>query len=159
MTLVRPTAGAGFRSLVITLAACGSLWLAVPAQAADSGGNHPAVKARVLQTELMVSALYCDESGRYNAFVRKFRPELTTYGKQLQKLFADAHGPRAQPKLDQFVTRVANAESQRHIDDRSASCEDSAELFTNVLSLNRLEFRRFTDQMTVRLSPALLAIR
>ncbi|MBM3503254.1 MAG: hypothetical protein FJX65_05210 [Alphaproteobacteria bacterium] len=145
--------------LAAALLAMGIWTLDGSAQAAEIRPEHPAVKARLLQTELMVAALYCDERGRYNAFVRKFRNELTAYGKQLQKLFRDAHGAQAQPNLDQFITRVANAESQRHLADTNAHCEDSSILFTELLNLNRSEFRRFSDQRGIRLPTASLALR
>jgi hypothetical protein len=130
-----------------------------PGGATELRVEHPAIKARLLQTKLMVAALYCDERGRYNAFVRKFRTELVTYGKQLQKLFRDAHGSQGQPQLDEFITRIANAESQRHVDDKVGYCEDSSALFTSVLNLTRNEFRRFSDQRSITLPTAWMALR
>ena len=43
-----------------------------------------ALNARVLQTELMVAALSCDEKQRYNSFVTAYREVLRDRGQALQ---------------------------------------------------------------------------
>lgn len=98
--------------------------------------DHTSVHTRKLQTELMVSALYCDQQARYNAFVRRFEGELMSSGRQLKALFVSRHGARhAVPKLDAFLTRLANQESQRRLTLGTRYCRDAQDLFTQVLRL------------------------
>ena len=60
--------------------------------------NDSAVQTRKLQTELMVSALYCGQQARYNAFVRRFESELVVSGQKLKALFVSRHGARQDRK-------------------------------------------------------------
>jgi len=109
--------------------------LVAPA-AANEPLEHDAVHTRKLQTELMVSALYCGQQARYNAFVRRFEGELVSSGRELKALFVSRHGAtRAVPKLDAFLTRLANQESQRRLTLGTRYCPDARTLFTQVLRL------------------------
>ena len=109
--------------------------LVTPAAASESL-DHTSVHTRKLQTELMVSALYCGQQERYNAFVRRFEGELVSSGRQLKDLFVSRHGARrAVPMLDAFLTRLANQESQRRLTLGTRYCRDASNLFTQVLGL------------------------
>jgi len=108
----------------------------VASAAASEPLDHTAVHTRKLQTELMVSALYCGQQARYNAFVHRFEGELVSSGQQLKALFVSRHGAaRAVPMLDAFLTRLANQESQRRLTLGSRYCHDARDLFTRVLRL------------------------
>ena len=109
--------------------------LIAPAAASDSL-DHTSVHTRKLQTELMVSALYCGQQERYNSFVRRFEGELVSSGQQLKELFVSRHGARrAVPMLDAFLTRLANQESQRRLTLGTRYCRDARDLFAQVLRL------------------------
>lgn len=104
--------------------------------AASEPLDHTSVHTRKLQTELMVSALYCGQQERYNAFVRQFEGELVSSGQQLKELFVSRHGARrAMPMLDAFLTRLANKESQRRLTLGTRYCRDARDLFAQVLRL------------------------
>ncbi len=108
--------------------------------------NDSAVQTRKLQTELMVSALYCGQQARYNAFVRRFESELVVSGQKLKALFVSRHGARqAVPKLDTYLTRLANEESQRRLTLGNRYCQDAKALFTEVLLLGQAELIAFAS--------------
>ena len=91
------------------------------------------LNARVLQTELMVAALSCNERSRYNAFVVRYKPELATLGGDLKQLFSVSLGKQAKSSLNAFVTKLANQASQRQVTQGSAFCTRAAGLFDRLL--------------------------
>jgi hypothetical protein len=99
-----------------------------------SSTERQAMSTRVLQTELMVAALTCGQQGQYNTFVRQFQGVLVDRGKTLRATFVRMYGGQGQPRLDGFITRLANEASQRSIDDRNGFCPHAAELFNVVLN-------------------------
>lgn len=88
-----------------------------------------ALEARVLQTELMVGALTCGQSQRYNDFVNSYKGELVKYGKTIRSLFRRAYGGGAKRKLNTFVTKLANDSSQRSNSARQGYCVLATQLF------------------------------
>jgi len=132
--------------LVAGALAISSATIACDAAASDTL-DHTSVHTRKLQTELMVSALYCDQQARYNAFVRRFEGELVSSGRQLKALFVTRHGARhAIPKLDAFLTRLANKESQRRLTLGIRYCRDAQDLFTRVLRLPQRQLVTFASE-------------
>lgn len=103
--------------------------------------EQPALSARVLQTQLMVAALACGESGRYNDFVRKFSPELSARSRTLMALFERQYGRGAESQLNRFVTVLANAASARSAT-TSRFCTDAVVLFD---TLQQTEPALFTE--------------
>ena len=69
-----------------------------------------------LQTQLMQIALSCSRDDGYNAFVRKFQPQLETQRSILESFFTRAYGRRqAHASYDQYITQLADAESQYNL--------------------------------------------
>ncbi len=118
---------------------------ATPALAAvcASPRDKLALEARVLQTELVVAALSCNERTRYNSFVTRFKDELKTRGGDLQSFFGRAHGKDATRRLNAFVTELANEASQRTIAYQGDYCGDAVKRFDMVLKLTPKEFGEF----------------
>jgi hypothetical protein len=110
------------------LAAQGVMACAKPA-------DLPPLQTRAFQTELMVSALSCGESARYNKFVTDFRPQLVRDGKALQAYFKREHGSHAAAQTDKFITQLANLASQRSSRDKNAFCAATRKLYGEVLAL------------------------
>ena len=82
---------------------------------ADTAARR-ALEMRVLQSELMVSALTCGQKSHYNSFVTAFKPYLKKQGTQLRAFFAAAYGPKlGTQKLNKTVTRLANVASQNSL--------------------------------------------
>lgn len=101
------------------------------------------LQARVLQTELMVAALSCDEAARYNSFVNRFRNELMVESKRMQGYFSRVHGGRAGKVINAFVTELANNSSQRSLTESASFCPHAAALLDEVLKIEPREFRSF----------------
>jgi hypothetical protein len=83
----------------------------------------------------MVAALACGEQARYNVFVAKFQKQLINEGKSLREFFSRAYGKNATSKLNEFVTSMANRESNLSIHDRNAYCLRAGELFDGLGSI------------------------
>lgn len=96
-----------------------------------------AFQTRMLQTELMMAALACGESDRYNQFIRRFTPELTNGGNVMRGYFSRAYGGNAgATKLNAVMTSYANESSR----DRTAVgdavfCSRANETFVAVLQV------------------------
>jgi hypothetical protein len=106
-------------------------------------GDEAALNSKALQSELMVSALACAETARYNAWVRKFESELIASGAVLKRIFRQAYGSAAETQLGQFVTALANDAAWRSAVEKAAFCMTTASVFDRVLSMNGPEFRAF----------------
>ncbi len=119
------------------------LALALPAaaQAACARAHEAdALSARVLQTELMVAALSCQQQSSYNAFVIKFRDQLTANGQTLRSFFSRVHGASGTSRLNAFVTQMANEASMRSLV-AGTFCQNAPAIFEQTLSADPRDFR------------------
>ncbi len=89
------------------------------------------LQVRMLQTELMVAALTCNQRTDYNAFVTRFQPELSSHGKSLQSFFKQKYGSGSAKALNGFVTRIANESSRRGMLKRGLFCHNTAGIHAN----------------------------
>lgn len=106
------------------------------AEAAEScsrPADQMALNTRVLQTELMVGALACNNHRLYNEFVAKYRSELIKQGQSLRELYDRRHGRAGTTHMNALVTRLANEASQRSVTERYGFCRQSALLFARAL--------------------------
>ena len=77
-----------------------------------------------LQTQLMEIALSCGGDDQYDAFVRKFQPQLAAQRDVLKSFFVRAYGKyRAQTAYDQYVTQLADAESNYNLASGGDFCD------------------------------------
>lgn len=112
--------------------------------------EHAALSTRVVQTDLMVAALTCNERSRYNSFVKKFEAELVANGRAMREYFRRAYGARAKSEVNRFVTRLANEASARAIARGTAAyCADASSLFGEVLGLEPRQLRAFLAERPV----------
>ena len=88
-----------------------------------------------LKTKLMVTALTCNADERYNAFVTKYRPELTNHDKMLGSYFGRVYGRQARTRQDDYVTQLANSQSQAGIRQGSLFCSRNLPTFDEVMAL------------------------
>lgn len=84
------------------------------------------IQVRMLQTELMVAALTCNQRSDYNSFVTRFQPELSVQGKSLQSFFKQKYGAGSAKALNGFITRIANESSRRGMVQRGQFCRNAA---------------------------------
>ncbi len=102
-------------------------------------GDHTAFDVTVLKTHLMVTALTCAANEKYNAFVTKYRPELAQHDKALGGYFSRTHGRRAQQQQDDYVTQLANSQSQVGVVQGSLFCQRNLGMFDEVMALRNGE--------------------
>ncbi len=88
-----------------------------------------------LKSKLMVTALTCNLQDRYNDFVQRFRSDLVGHERALHAYFARAFGGRAQREHDDYITSLANTQSQSGIRQGTLFCQQNTSLFTEVLAL------------------------
>jgi hypothetical protein len=88
-----------------------------------------------LKSKLMVTALTCNQQDRYNDFVQRFRSELLTHERALHGYFARVFGSRAQREHDDYITSLANTQSERGIQQGTMFCQQNISMFTEVLTL------------------------
>jgi hypothetical protein len=88
-----------------------------------------------LKSQLMVTALTCSQQDRYNDFVHRFQKDLMAQERALKAYFARAFGGRAQQEHDDYITSLANAQSQNGIHQGTVFCQRNVGIFDEVLAL------------------------
>ena len=88
-----------------------------------------------LKSKLMVTALTCNQQDRYNDFVQRFRSDLMTQERALHAYFVRTSGGRAQREHDDYITSLANTQSQSGIRQGTLFCQQNVGIFTEVLAL------------------------
>jgi hypothetical protein len=123
-----------FVSAVVTI----SVLAAQPALAARqcaSLADQSAFEVQALRSELMVLATGCHDDDEYNAFIRRYQPDLQANEKLINAYFQHRYGRAAQTEHDRFVTELANAVSRRGSDLGGDFCPRNGMVFHEVLSL------------------------
>ena len=88
-----------------------------------------------LKSQLMVTALTCAQDDRYNQFVTRFKPDLASNEKVLSSYFSRTFGRSGQKQHDDYVTQLANEQSQTGLKQGTGFCTQSVGLFDEVQSL------------------------
>jgi len=96
-----------------------------------------AFQMRMLQTELVVGALSCKMTPRYNDFVTAYKPDLMTAHKTLMAYFA------RESKLEDYKSRTANEVSQRSIANIAEFCNYSTALYDKLLGPEKVKLAEF----------------
>ena len=97
--------------------------------------DHASLDVAGLKSNLMVTALTCDAGDRYNAFIRKFQPELSSQERALSGYFGRAAGRNARKQQDDYVTQLANGRSQDGMRRGSLFCAENLPTFDEVMAL------------------------
>lgn len=116
-----------------------SVLACAPALAANQCGMNSARQAfdvQGLKSELMVTALSCNAQDRYNAFVEKFRPDLTAEEASLNGYFKTTYGRGAQRAHDDYITQLANVQSGQGLKAGTAFCQQRVSMFDEVAVLD-----------------------
>ena len=96
-----------------------------------------ALSVASLKSKLMVTALTCNQQARYNDFIQRFRSDLMTHERALHAYFVRAFGGRAQSQHDDYITSLANTQSQTGIRQGTLFCQQNVGIFTEVLALTK----------------------
>ena len=141
--LLRVAAGAVGRNFLRSVGAAvlagATLLNGAQAWSASSCGMSPARQAfdvEGLKSELMVTALSCGAQDRYNAFIGKFRSDLTDQERALKNYFASSYGRSAQKEHDNYITQLANVQSERGLQAGTSFCEQRVSMFDEVAALD-----------------------
>jgi hypothetical protein len=116
------------------LLAAASLLVVGPAVAAKKkappcvkGDLLTAFEMRMLQTELVVGALSCKLTPRYNDFVNGYRKDLMTAHRALMRHFG------RESRLEDYKSRTANEASQRSLANITEFCLYTSALYDKLL--------------------------
>lgn len=100
---------------------------------------HPAEQSALdvegLKSELMVTALACGTKAEYNAFVNKFKPDLNNEEKRINTFFQRAYGRQGRKQQDDYITQLANGQSQDGTKQGTQFCEQHVPMFNQVMAL------------------------
>ncbi|MBB2175530.1 hypothetical protein [Gluconacetobacter johannae] len=100
-----------------------------------SSPAHEAFDVQGLKSELMVTALSCNVQDKYNAFVGKFRARLLAEENTLNAYFHTTYGRAAQREHDDYITQLANVQSERGLKSGTAFCDQRVAMFDEVAAL------------------------
>jgi hypothetical protein len=98
-----------------------------------------AFQLRMLQTELVVGALSCKLTPRYNEFVTAYRTELMSAHKTLMSHFA------RESRLEDYKSRTANEVSQRSLANITEFCNYSTSLYDTLLGPEKVQLAQFVS--------------
>lgn len=114
------------------------LLLGQAALAANSCVRPPeqvALDVEGLKSQLMVVALACNARDRYNAFVTRYKSELNTDERQLGGYFTRSYGRTSRKQQDDYVTQLANSQSQAGTKRGTLFCQEHLSMFDEVMAL------------------------
>ncbi len=94
-----------------------------------------AINVAGLKSQLMVTALSCDTRDRYNSFILGFRPTLQREDTALNSYFLHHYGRSWRSEHDDYITQLANVQSEAGIREGTQFCQDNVGLFDQVLAL------------------------
>ncbi|MBV9755990.1 MAG: hypothetical protein JO047_02975 [Alphaproteobacteria bacterium] len=110
--------------------------------------EHAAFDLAALKSALMVTALTCHAEDRYNQFVVRYRADLLKAEHALGAYFVRAHG--GQRALDDYITSLANAQSEAGIRLGGTICDQRLAMFDRVMALSSTaELPRFAGTQAI----------
>jgi hypothetical protein len=101
----------------------------------ESLADQSAFELQALRSELMVLAMGCNDDARYNAFIRRYQPDLQANERMISSYFKQRYGRAGQTEHDRFVTELANAVSRQGSDLGGDFCPRNGVMFNEVLAL------------------------
>jgi hypothetical protein len=121
--------------LIVTLVAAALLAPDVASATCLKPYEGTAINVAGLKSQLMVTALSCDTRDRYNDFVLSFRPTLQREDTALNSYFLRHYGRDWRSEHDDYITQLANMQSEASIREGNQFCQDNVGLFDEVLAL------------------------
>jgi hypothetical protein len=108
---------------------------ATAAETCRSAEDQETFDLAALKSEVMVLATSCHEEERYNAFVQRFKPVLQANEHTFDSYFKRVFGRSGQFEHDQYVTNLANAQSDVGLKEGSDFCPHTDAIFTEVMAI------------------------
>ena len=97
--------------------------------------DQSAFEVQALRSELMVLATGCHDDAQYNAFIRRFQPDLQANERTIDAYFQHRYGRGGQTAHDRFVTDLANAISDQGTQIGGDFCPRNGMIFNEVMVL------------------------
>ena len=88
-----------------------------------------------LKSQLMVTAITCEATEKYNAFIMRYRPGLVAQEKVLNAYFSRNFGRRAQAQHGDYISSLANSQSQNGLKAGTSFCNQNISMFEDVMKL------------------------
>jgi hypothetical protein len=123
------------RRLLATLVAAALLAPGIATATCLKPYEGTAINIAGLKSQLMVTALSCDTRDSYNSFVLTFRPTLQREDSALNSYFLHHYGRSWRSEHDDYITQLANIQSEAGIHEGNQFCQDNVGLFHQVLAL------------------------
>ena len=106
------------------------------AQSCARPADKTAFDVAGLKSQLMVTAITCEATERYNSFILRYRPNLVAQEKVLTAYFGRNFGKRAQAQHDDYVTSLANSQSESGLKAGTEFCTQNLSMFDQVMALH-----------------------
>jgi hypothetical protein len=127
-------------TLALMLAAGQSLAAVAPVpDTCTQAADRVAFDTEGLKSELMVTALTCGEKDKYNAFMRTYQPAVSAEEKDLGAYFKRAYGKRYTKAYDEYISNLANVQSEAGLKSGTAFCGEFRSMFDEVMSLHNAD--------------------
>jgi hypothetical protein len=101
-----------------------------------SSDDRTAFDTEGLKSELMVTAETCDMKDKYNNFITTYQPKLVAEEKVLTNYFKRSYGRMSDKAHDDYITNLANVQSQEGLKSGTAFCQIFQTMFDEVMSLH-----------------------
>jgi hypothetical protein len=95
-----------------------------------------AINISVLISELQVVTITCHTEDRYNALIPRLRTVLASSEQALQSFFGRAYGKRGQSMHDNYITELANSQSQLGLKSGDQFCRLNTGMFDELKPLS-----------------------
>jgi hypothetical protein len=136
-------------ALAFVLVASQALAAITPSTCTQSA-DREAFDTEGLKSELMVTALTCKAQDKYNAFMRTYQPAVMAEEKDLNTYFKRAYGKQFHKAYDEYISNLANVQSEAGIKSGTAFCDEFASMFDEVMSLhNATELADFARSQAI----------
>jgi hypothetical protein len=104
--------------------------------ACANAAERTAFDTEGLKSELMVTAETCRLTDKYNTFIRAYQPVLATQESALNAYFKRGYGRSSEKAHDDYITNLANVQSQEGLKSGTAFCQIAQNMFDEVMSLH-----------------------
>jgi hypothetical protein len=95
-----------------------------------------AINISALISELQVITITCHTEDRYNTLIPRLRAALASSEQALETFFARAYGKRAQSMRDNYITELANSQSQLGLKSGDQFCRLNVSVFDEMKPLS-----------------------
>lgn len=101
-----------------------------------SASDQAAFEVGALKSQMIVLAESCTDADKsYNAFIERYRPELTSQDRVVNAWFKKVYGKAAQREYDSYITNLINSQSQNGLKQGTTFCPRTRILFSEAMAL------------------------